>query len=552
MTFAKYVRRPSGIALIPLFLAGCSRSDASTSTPLTGSAAVAAVFETAEPYSSRTLTHSELDGFFAKNDEYVADSASIASFYRGRKMQFAWIIGDSISANAEAFAMLSGIAEGEVPNAARGTKRVSALFDDAIVDGKRVALCATCATELELRLTAEFFRYSARNPGGTLDRDPRTLSWYIPRAKKDFGRLVDSLADGKMNFGGYEPSHHQYKSLKQQLSRYAKLATEPWSPLTPPAARRKFKDGDTSTVVREIGRKLTVLGDLDVDTAGIRYDTTFSLALRRFQARHGMDPDGVYDAALARALSVSPAERLRTMIINMERLRWVPDEQPPNRLLVNIPEFRLHVFEQDREVMTMEVVVGARATRTVTFRDTLTQVVFSPSWSVPRSIVRNEILPAIEKDPRYLEKHDMEMIGGTNDLPELRQRPGARNPLGRVKFLFPNSYSIYMHDTPAKGLFANEKLAASHGCIRLSNARGLAEYLLESDPEWTSDRIQQAMLSGREQHVKLTVPRPVEIVYFTAWVDSDGVLQFRDDVYGHDAALRAELFASAPASGRGD
>src|SRR5262249_49071097 len=134
-----------------------------------------------------------------------------------------------------------------------------------------------------------------------------------------------------------------------------------------------------------------------------------------------------------------------------------------NLLLVNIPEFRLHVFEEDSEVMTMNTVVGARGTRTVTFTDTLTQIVFSPSWSVPSNIVQKEILPAMAKDRSYLAKHDMEIVGGSAGDPDIRQRPGASNALGRVKFLFPNSYSIYMHDTPTRGLFANEARAASHG-----------------------------------------------------------------------------------------
>jgi murein L,D-transpeptidase YcbB/YkuD len=245
-----------------------------------------------------------------------------------------------------------------------------------------------------------------------------------------------------------------------------------------------------------------------------------------------------------RALNVSPAARMRAMLINMERLRWVAEAPAPNLLLVNIPEFRLHVFEQDSQVLAMDVVVGNRATSTVTFSDTMTQVVFSPSWAVPQSIVRKEILPAMARDPRYLAKHHMRITGGSRSEPAVREDPGATNPLGRVKFLFPNSYSIYMHDTPARSAFEREQRAASHGCIRLSNAGALARFLLRNDPEWPPDRIREAMASGRESFVKLAQPWPVEIVYFTAWVDPGGILQFRDDVYGHDATLAGELFAA--------
>jgi len=243
-------------------------------------------------------------------------------------------------------------------------------------------------------------------------------------------------------------------------------------------------------------------------------------------------------------MNVPPSERLRTMLVNMERLRWLPEKQPANALVVNIPEFRLHVFEGDTEAFSMRIVVGAAATHTVIFADTLTQVVMSPTWTLPMSITRKEILPALAKNPNYLRTHNMEIIGGSKAAPVIRQRPGPDNALGRVKFLFPNRFDIYMHDTPARGLFALEKRAFSHGCIRLAKPRALAEYLLGDDPEWTPERIGTVMLGGRETTVQLRQPRPVLILYFTAWVDREGRLNFRDDVYGHDSRLADELFRS--------
>ena len=190
----------------------------------------------------------------------------------------------------------------------------------------------------------------------------------------------------------------------------------------------------------------------------------------------------------------------------------------------------------------MDVVVGASATRTVIFSDSLSRIVFSPTWTVPASITRNEILPKLMEDPDYLRKNNMEIIGGTAASPVIRQRPGGGNALGRVKFLFPNSYDIYMHDTPSQATFGRDQRAFSHGCIRLSRPRELAEYLLRDDPEWTPERIRQAMYSGRETTVQLKVKRPVRIDYLTAWVDAEGWLNFRADVYGHDERLARELF----------
>lgn len=510
--------------------------------------AVAKVFASAEPYSTAKVATTNLQEFFAKNTEYAADSAVISEFYRERDMQHAWVLDRRISANAESFVTLAGVTEGRGDKSTPGSRRMAALYDEAIADGKRVQICETCATELELRLTAEFFRFAARNYGGYLNTDVRDLNWFVPRAKIDFAKLLDSVSAGKMDLSGYQPPHPQYKQLQAQLATYAPLVRRPWPELTFPRKRTKLKVGDSASVVLEIRRRLQLLGDYSGDTAGLAYDSALVGGVRKFQARHGMNTDGVIDAAMLSALNVLPATRMRTMLINMERLRWVSGEQPPNLLLVNIPEFKLHIYEQGAEVNAMNVVVGARATRTVTFTDTLTEVVFSPSWSIPTSIVQNEILPAMAKDRSYLAKHNMEITGGSAEEPEIRQNPGASNALGRVKFLFPNSYSIYMHDTPAKGLFAGEKRAASHGCIRVSNADEFAEYLLRNDPDWPPEKIGEAMFAGKERSVKLKEPRPVAIVYFTAWVDANGELNFRDDVYGHDRELADEIFARGGAA----
>ncbi len=550
MPLSKSIGALWGAVFISVVVGGCAPKPApqeksSTTTPTRAmqTRAVAKVFETAEPYSAQTISEGDVREFLAKNKDYAPDSQAILEFYRDRGMQYGWVLNNRLSANAESFVTLAGVADGDAPKASAAIKRLSALYDGAFDGPDRIPLCDTCGPELELRLTGEFFRFARRNNGGYINTDVRDLNWFIPHAKKDFSRLVDSVARGKMDLAGYVPVHPQYKLLQPHLQQYAGLVGQSWPELTLPGKRPRLKVGDSATVVRDIRRRLQLLGDYDGDTLALRYDTALARGVKAFQDRHGMNADGVIGPAVLKALNVTPAARLRTMVVNMERLRWVAEQQPANLLLVNIPEFRLHVFEADSEVMTMKTVVGARATRTVTFTDTLNQIVFSPSWSVPSNIVQKEILPAMAKDHSYLEKHDMEIVGGSAKEPEIRQRPGASNALGRVKFLFPNSYSIYMHDTPTRGTFASETRAASHGCIRLSKAGDLADYLLRDDPEWPVDRIHEAMLSGKTQTVKLKEPRPVAIVYFTAWVDRNGKLNFRDDVYGHDAELDTEIFA---------
>jgi len=190
----------------------------------------------------------------------------------------------------------------------------------------------------------------------------------------------------------------------------------------------------------------------------------------------------------------------------------------------------------------MPVVVGKEGHNTTLFSDMLTTIVFSPYWNVPPTIVKKEIMPAMEKDPNYLAANDMEITGTEDGLPVVRQKPGDKNSLGKVKFLFPNTFNIYFHDTPAKGLFEKDVRAYSHGCIRLSEPVKLADYLLQDDPKWTPEKINEAMNRGQEQYVKLKDPVPVFITYYTAWVDENGQLNFRDDIYGHDKEIAEKMF----------
>jgi murein L,D-transpeptidase YcbB/YkuD len=524
-----------------LVTSACSRPSTDQKGTFVRQREVAKVFASTQPYAERTISEAELSAFLAKAAADGADSTSIAAFYRERNLQFAWLLGDSISENASAFVALANVDDADRPGATRAMKRLTSLYDRGFSNGKRVILCDSCAAELDLLLTSEYYRFVSGPHGGDLSRDLNTI---IPPAKRDYRRLLDSITVGSMDLAAYAPIHPQYQKLTKQIQSYAKITAAPWPALVLPAGARSLKPGDSSAVIADIGTRLQLLGDLaTAPAAGARYDRVVVQGVHRFQERHGMRPDGVIGADVIRALNVSPADRVRAMLINMERLRWVSEAPAPNRLVVNIPEYRLHVIEEGKQVMDMAVVVGNRATSTVAFSDTLTQIVFSPGWQVPSSIIRKEILPGIARDANYLAKHHMKMSGGSGEDRSVRQEPGATNPLGRVKFLFPNSYSIYMHDTPAKRVFEREVLTASHGCIRLSRAADLATFLLRSDPAWTPERMRAAMLSGNETFVKLTQPWPVSIVYFTAWVDRDGVLQFRDDVYGYDAGLGGELFA---------
>jgi len=541
------MKRPLCLLLSCVLLFGCTEAQRKKLSLAEQAQEITEVFESPVLYSVRSLDTRDIERFLADHAEYQIDSAQIRAFYKRRGFQYAWFVNDSLSQAALGFSALVSNTDNAYREMAGMRDRLDQLMNASRVEALDTIACDSCRSNMELALTAQFFRFADKKYSGMVGKDLRELDWFIPKQKKNYDRLLDSLAAGRMDLGPIEPLHPQYSKLKAHLKRYFALDTlVRWDPIAL-GDRKKLEPGDTALFVPDIRQRLMVLGDLfaGIDTlvlTSTTYDSTLLGAVQKFQERHGLLPDGVIGNGVIRALNVSPAERVRTMLINMERLRWVPEAYAPDLILVNIPEFRMHIFENGQEALSMNVVVGAGATRTVIFSDTLSNIVFSPYWGVPSSIVRNEILPAIKKNPNYLAKKGMERIGGSDANPVIRQKPGAGNALGRVKFLFPNSYSIYFHDTPSKGGFARESRAFSHGCIRLSQPKELAEYLLRNDTTWTAEKIKKAMFSGKETWVKLKEKRPVTIGYFTAWISPDGLLNFRDDVYGHDEKLAGELF----------
>jgi murein L,D-transpeptidase YcbB/YkuD len=243
---------------------------------------------------------------------------------------------------------------------------------------------------------------------------------------------------------------------------------------------------------------------------------------------------GSIDNNLVKALNVSVDRRIEQILANIGRLRSAKISYSGTQLVANIPEYKLHVYEDGREVFDMAIVVGKESTKTVVFNGNISQIVFSPYWNVPPSIVENEILPAMRGNKNYLKNNGYEVVGREGGLPAIRQKPGAGNSLGKVKFVFPNSHNIYLHDTPAKSIFKMDQRAYSHGCIRVAEPAKLAAYLLRNESSWSAERIRKAMDAGSPQVVKLDNSVPVAITYFTAWVDEDGVMNFREDIYGRD------------------
>jgi murein L,D-transpeptidase YcbB/YkuD len=384
----------------------------------------------------------------------------------------------------------------------------------------------------ELMLTAQYYRYAQKTWTGIDPSEAQKLNWHLPRHTIAYTPWLDSLIKGYNNLDS-APVYRQYALLKQYLVKYEAIQDAHGLPILK-SDKRGYKKGDSSAFLAAIRTWFFLTGDLSADTHSPIFDNDLEKAVLQFQQRSGLKTDSILTADVIYQMNRPLSYRIRQIIVNMERSRWIPVNLYPDYEVVNIPEYALHVYEQNNLVWSMNIVVGKADHPTAIFSGNIHYVVFSPYWNVPNSILRNEVLPGIRRNSHYLADHNMEWHEGG-----VRQKPGPDNSLGLVKFLFPNSYNIYLHDTPAKSLFGETKRAFSHGCIRLEDAQKFANYLLRQDTAWPAAKISEAMHSGKEQTVTLKSDHPVFIVYFTAWVDRQGRLNFRPDTYGRDIRLSA-------------
>jgi len=364
---------------------------------------------------------------------------------------------------------------------------------------------------------------------------------------------------------GLAPSTHGYTQLRDALARMRLLAgTGAW-PKLPDGP--KLEKGQRSAAIVTLRRQLALLGDLQEHIYGNDYfDDALDAAVRAFQARHGLDVDGVAGRDTRRALKLYPVERVKQIILNMERLRWLDDDFGPRYVLVNIAGFELIAVQDNKIVVRSPVVVGREYRRTPIFSDQIINLVLSPSWTPPPRLAKLDVLPKVKANPAYLRQQGFRVFDGWRaDARELnpdtinwravtagnlrfrfRQDPGPLSALGGVRFSLTNSFGIYLHDTPHKELFGKQSRAFSSGCIRVAKAAELALFALDNDINWPAARLADAMISAKTEVVKLSRPLPVHIIYRTAWADGTGVLQFRNDIYGRDALLRNALKLDAP------
>lgn len=483
-----------------------------------------------------------LEAYIVRNQLPDATAKQYRDFYNARNYQYAWFFNDGVAEQAYNFLNQQTNYMGYSGDTTLNNPALKQIFDTLESGGKIAPMTDSNRLDTELLLTGQFFRYAKKAYEGSDSLDAADLKWFIPRKKINVVATLDSLIMHKGEKPTeYEPLNVYYQRLKQSLLRYYEIEKAGgWQPIV--TERKKLQEGDTGKVIVEIKKRLRLTEDFDLADTSALFTDSLKAAVKRFQHRYGVKEDGIIGASMLKEMNQPVEKRIRQMLINLERMRWTPARVEGDYLLVNIPEFKLHIFEDSKPLYAMNVVVGTTQNNTVIFYGDLKYVVFSPYWNVPAGILKNEILPGMKRDKNYLAKHNMEINGYTGSVPNVRQKPGPNNSLGKVKYLFPNSYSIYMHDTPAKSLFGESKRAFSHGCIRLGEPKKLAEFLLRKDSAWTSKAIDAAMNSGKEKYVTLKNTVPVFIGYFTAWVDSKGELNFREDVYGHDARISKKMF----------
>lgn len=420
-------------------------------------------------------------------------------------------------------------------------------------------------------LSASMLRYFRQLHGGRVD--PRAIGFRMtaPAEHDDFVALLRSaLAEHRIveTTAALRPPLALYRALRGMLVRYRALAADPTLEIPPPS-RIAVKPGEPYPGIRELQRLLIALGDLPAvvpapPVAGT-YNDMLVDAVKHFQIRHGLEPDGVLGKGTQAALRVPLAWRVRQIELALERLRWLPHLSQERFLAVNIPMFHLWVWDtippNGAPSFGTGVIVGRALNRqTPVFVEEMRYIIFRPYWNIPSSILRGEILPALKRDPDYLRRQDMEIVSGAGDdarpvaltaesLAQLqqerlrvRQRPGAKNALGLVKFVFPNDENVYLHGTPAPQLFSRTRRDFSHGCVRVEDPVALAEWALKGENEWTRDNILAAMNATQSRRVTLTRPIQVILFYITAVVmPEDGTIRFAEDIYGHDAKLDRAL-----------
>ena len=419
--------------------------------------------------------------------------------------------------------------------------------------------------QLDLILTDALLLVGAHLTGGRVNPETLHTDWIIPELSVDMLAVLNGvLGDDQLqqSIDRLRPHHRDYIGLQKALRRLRAIEDRGGWPTI--ADVKSIRPGAHSDQVALIRRRMIMGGDLtahDTPQDPRLYDDLLVAAVRHFQQRHGLEPDGIVGPDTRRAMNTSVARRIRQIELNLERWRWLPRDLGERYIAVNTAAYDLAVMENDQKVMSMRVVVGKPARMTPVFSARLSDMVLNPYWNVPYKLATEDILPKLAKGAEYLVNQGFKVFSNwepdaqeldpqsidwsryrKSNFPfRLRQEPGKKNALGQVKFMFPNKFAVYLHDTPQRSLFDRFQRGFSSGCIRVEHAQALADYLLSPNSAWTAERLQAGLASGKRQVVPIANPIPIHLLYMTAWVDEKGMIQFRKDIYGRDRDLDRAL-----------
>jgi murein L,D-transpeptidase YcbB/YkuD len=476
----------------------------------------------------------------------VAEDALLADYYGARNYATLWTGAEDAARRAALLSALDGAAAHGLPVARYDAAALRAAFAAAVTEGDR--------GRLEVRMTRAFLDYASDVATGVLD--PETDVDGIHRAvnRLDPKRLLAQVESGDVTalLRALPPDAPEYARLmKEKLALEARVAAGGWGRPVPAAA---LNPGDAGPAVVALRDRLVAMGYLRASATAL-YDTAIQSAVQRFQIDHGLAADGRADEDTLAEINVTPQDRLKSIIVAMERLRWMHDTVRGDRhIWVNLPDFSAKIVDHGTVTFQTRSVIGKNVPdqRSPEFSDIMDHMVINPSWGVPRSIIVKEYLPLLQRNPnavshlQVIDRNGRVVPRGAVNFAAysarsfpfgLRQPPSDGNALGKVKFMFPNQYNIYLHDTPAKELFDHEVRAYSHGCIRLADPFDFAYALLAAQSDDPRGLFHGHLDSDRETTVKLDVKLPVHLVYFTAWPTAKGDMTYRRDVYGRDGAI---------------
>lgn len=495
----------------------------------------------ANAYSDLFLDSTAVESFIQANAIADTTARRMRSFYNSRNYQAAWMTSNGFTEQGRGF--WNRIDSAQTNGDSAALQQNTNVLIDSLMEEDTLHLNAADSlfVKTELTLTQQFVQQAKMG----LQSERNLHAFLLPARKVDALQLADSIINKETDSTLWQ-NNQAYTALKEELKRWHTLAKDSsWQPIAGKVGQ--LRKGASAPLISSIKKRLAATGDWQSKDTSQLFSDSLQRAVVLFQKRHGLDSSGMITDTMITLLNVHPQDRVEQLLVNLNRMMWMPQMEEGSRAVVNIPQFMLQVYDGDSVAFEMPVVVGKEGSNTLLLNGTISEVVFNPYWNIPASIVQSEIMPAMQKDKAYLKKNNMEIVNGNDSIPQVRQLPGANNALGKVKFLFPNSYDIYLHDTPAKGLFEQDKRAFSHGCIRVADAQKLAQHLLRNQNGWGAEKVTEAMNSGKEQKVQVQNPLPIYITYYTVWVDESGKVHYRDDVYGQDARTRSLLFTDSAA-----